>query len=123
VDEDVSALPPWPVDPNGGPDMKQWAPLLNVCVRIKEYSLLRCSPVHAAVSCGSKRALSALLSVGCDVNVCDSEGGTPLMSALRYLHICINVCTCVCFHMNVCEFVLRPQCGLMEDAYWLLCYS
>ena len=70
------------VDPNAGPNVKQWSAVLNSVGSFPLYQYNAVSAIHAAVRGQHKSVISTLLSSGVDVNVGDADGVTPLMSSL-----------------------------------------
>ena len=70
------------VDPNAGPNVQQWASVLNATGSFPLYLYEAISSLHAAVKGQHKSIISALLSAGADVNIGDANGVTPLMSSL-----------------------------------------
>ena len=66
-----------------GPWKSHWSTLLNVPATIPECNIESPkTPLQIAIMGGSRSAVSMLLRSNCDCNVCDTEGVTPLMSAL-----------------------------------------
>jgi ankyrin repeat protein len=70
------------VDPNAGPNVRQWSTVLNAVGSFPLYQYKSVSAIHAAVKGQHKSFISALLGAGADVNIGDANGVTPLMSSL-----------------------------------------
>ncbi len=51
----------------------------------------RCTPLHRAARAGSPKVIGVLLEHGADIHATGNEGDTPLLEALRKVHICTIV--------------------------------